>query len=1501
MLVWGLLVVLVTLLVGAGRAGAATGHRFVSSLTGTPSGIGFLGPAAVAVERSSGRVFVGNRLSGVVVVYNSSGEFVTEFGGGLLVPAGIAVDDSSGDVYVADPFHEVVQVYRPDGEGGYELLSRWLGAHVPGKEFGEVTSVAVDNSEGPSQGDLYVVEARTSGGGAGAVDVIRPKPNPKQGEAGEEGEFLGRLSSGKLGRPDGIAVSQGSGRILVADSVKGAVWAYSQAGEYEEKLNGNSSPNGPFNPKGEEPGNVTAIAVDAGSGDIYVAEGERHVVSQYSAKGLWEGWITETPEGELGAASGVALSSGGDVYVADAGLAVVDRFGPSVVVPDVETGKVAKTTLTRTTAVLSGTVNGDGIVAQYSFQYGETPSLGFQTQRKSSGTGLASVSAEVTGLAPGRTCYYRIVGSNENGANVGVVRSFETLPAVGGLATGPVKELQPDQAILTGTLNPGGLDTHYYFQWGTSNAYGSTTPAPPGTDAGSGTSTIEAQTPITGLAANTLYHYRLVGENEQYGTTYGQDLTFTTSGPPTVTYPPPTGITQTEVTIHAQINPEKLETTYRFQYGETSAYGQEAPIGGETIGTGQTPVERSATLKELKVGAIYHYRVLAENTAGITEGPDQTVQTVPSAPVDGTYATDVSATEATLHAHINPLGNDTHYYFQYGTEPCGQSPGDCANIPAPPGEDIGSGSEDVAREATPTGLRPGTTYHFRVLDSNALGTSEGPERSFTTQQQASASFQLPDNRAFEMVTPPDKGAAPVEALTREGGVILASTDGDRLTYVADGALGEGVEGNRSPEMQQILATRGASSWGSQDIATPSEVAKGLTPGHAPEYQFFTADLAGALVEPPAPGAEPPLAEGAEQSSIYLRDNETNRYLPLVSEANTAPGVQANDKIHFLNATPDLSHVLIRSEVALSGPGSSPGLYEWSTGHLALVSVRPNGKAAATPELGVFGSVIARSLSNDGARVVWTNKEDLNTRGGHLYLRDVSRGETVQLDAAQGLPEPEKGSAVFQTASTDGSRVFFTDRQRLTPASTAEPGQGIGKPDLYECEIAEVAGRLACKLSDLTIDGNAGEHANVQGLLLGASEAGKRVYLIAQGVLAANSNGNGEEAIGGKDNLYELREEGEKWSTTFIATLSGEDGPEWEANQNENSAYLTARVSPSGGYLAFMSAAPITGYDSTDASPAANGARDEEVYLYDSAAPSLRCVSCNPSGARPRGMHDTEREGGEGYGPLVDRRLIWGREGREHWLAGNIPGWTAQNLVSALYQSRYLTDEGRLFFNSPDSLVPAATNHKENVYEYEPSGVGSCESPTGGCVSLISDGASEHESAFLEATPDGSSVFFLTESRLLPQDTDSAFDIYDARECTGTAPCLSPPALAPAPCAEIEECRPAQPPQQIPDAASGTAAFSGGGNVAQTPPQQTTQAKGTVLARKAHKPLTRAQKLRKALKSCRKHERLSKKKRAACKRAARARYRTHAKHRGGGKAGRKAAVRSNRHRGEGSGR
>jgi hypothetical protein len=153
------------------------------------------------------------------------------------------------------------------------------------------------------------------------------------------------------------------------------------------------------------------------------------------------------------------------------------------------------------------------------------------------------------------------------------------------------------------------------------------------------------------------------------------------------------------------------------------------------------------------------------------------------------------------------------------------------------------------------------------------------------------------------------------------------------------------------------------------------------------------------------------------------------------------------------------------------------------------------------------------------------------------------------------------------------------------------------------------------------------------------------------------------------------------------------------------------------------------------------------------------------------IHDS----GEFRAPLVDNEEAW--EGR--WLSGSVPVRYAVGIGGklGLYQPRYLSNGGRLFFDSTDALVPQDVNHSEDVYEYEPKPNGEAAasddcSETGstfsaaadGCIDLISAGTSTEESVFLDASENGNDVFFLTASKLTNSDIDTAYDVYDAHSC-----------------------------------------------------------------------------------------------------------------------------------------
>jgi hypothetical protein len=848
--------------------------------------------------------------------------------------------------------------------------------------------------------------------------------------------------------------------------------------------------------------------------------------------------------------------------------------------------------------------------------------------------------------------------------------------------------------------------------------------------------------------------------------------------------------------------------------------------------------------------------------------------------VDEVSVGTITTTAAELGTEVDAKGAETTVTFQYGTSSC--TGGSCVSVPASE-PTIPTSFGDRARSVSLEGLATGTTYHYRVVAKNSFGTVTSPESMFTTQ--SGASFALLDGRGWELVSPASKNGAGFEAITKEGGVIQASAEGDGLTFVGTGPDEVETEGNRSPELTQLLAKRatngeGKAEWSSKDINTPNDTAVGIEGGKAPEYQYFSSDLSSAIVRPKTP--EPLLSEEASEVTPYIRENNSCGpvpspcYRPLVTGKEGFSNVPSGTKfggttslgVQLIDAEPDLKHVVLDSEAVplTSEPAASgPNLYEWSEGTLKLINVLPeNGGPAFQPDIGSLSNNMRHALADNGARVFWTASGSTNAENAQqLYLRDMGKEETVRLDVAQGVAQPIKEGATFEAASADGSKVFFKDVQPLVPGATTAQG---ASPDLYECEIGEQAGKLVCTLRDLTEGTSPGEEAAMQGTILGESEDASTIYFVANGVLGSAENSRGEKATPGECvpnepgaeatcNLYEEHYDatGHKWEEPqFIATLASLDEPDWGTHSGLGSLFaLTSRVSPNGRYLSFMSDRSLTGYDNRDVN---SGALDEEVFLYDANSGQLVCASCDPTGGRPAGVFDKPGSGPEGLGLLADRPELWA----ERWLAGNIPGWTALSGERALYQSRYLSDSGRLFFNSADQLVPADKNGKNDVYEYEPAGLGSCASE-GGCVGLVSSGKSEKESAFLDASVSGNDVFFITAGSLVTQDQDTNFDIYDARVCAPEG-CVSSSEESTATCQEVATCRPAAPTLPV-FTAPGTVAPSGSSNLVPTP-----------AVKPPGKPVvkpTRAQLLAKALKACRKNK--SKHKRVACERLARKKY------------------------------
>ncbi len=929
---------------------------------------------------------------------------------------------------------------------------------------------------------------------------------------------------------------------------------------------------------------------------------------------------------------------------------------------------------------------------------------------------------------------------------------------------------------------------------------------------------------------------------------------------------------------------------------------------------GQGHLQRGSGIAPLRSGDV----LVADSAANVI---DLFEAEPPAAPqIDELSVAEISSSVAVLGAQIDPTGLATKYTFRYDTgavPKAGEScTGSCIEVPVPAGELAAAFADDAVSQKI-TGLAPATLYHYTVIASNSSGTVEATEQKFHTQAAVLGKL-LPDNRRWELVSPLQKNGAAIEAPTKEGGLIESSEDGERLTYVATGAF-PGAEGNRAPEVTQVLATRGEKEWSNTDVDTKQVAGQGVAPGSAPEYRFFSSDLSSMIVQPfgNKPRELYPLSPEAGESTPYLRSASseclaspapTSCFDPVLTSSDVPAETEVEGKklkteyggqTNFVDADPGLTHLILQTSgsVALSAEpaGSVGNLYEFSEGAAHLVSILPNGKPAGekpanftevqeAPELGAKDRNIARAVSTDGSRVIWTTYG--LGQAIHLFVRDMATGETVRVDEPQAGAEQTAKNAhpLFQTASADGSHIFFTDAQRLTTDSTASAEEE--KPDLYDCHLVEneTSHKLECKLTDLTVDSHAGQTADVQGLIPGAGSDGNTVYFVANGALTGSaapghcvpneaSANEGKFRLTATCNLYvdRFNTETQSWAAPqLIGALSAEDEPDWDNTIPGSLTQNTTRVSPDGNYLTFVSDRSLTGYHNTDVK---SGKPDTEVFLYNAGGEQLTCVSCNPTGARPTGVFDTELAG-EGRGLLVDRPLAWS----ERWLSGTIPAWTHLSLTEAPYPSRVLFDNGRMFFMSAESLVPQDTNGKEDVYEFEPPGVGGCttESETygetsGGCVSLISSGSSANESTFLDASATGNDVFILTSAKLAPADTDTNFDVYDATICgqPGSHECLPTPAASPPPCESIEGENPCRSSSTEP---GGAFAPPGSKNVNGSTNSSAVEVLGSKEAGKTT-TTTNAQKLAKAITACKKLS--NKSKRATCEKAAVLKYGTKA--------------------------
>ncbi len=407
------------------------------------------------------------------------------------------------------------------------------------------------------------------------------------------------------------------------------------------------------------------------------------------------------------------------VAVAVAAVLVVDAGAATQSAPSVDTGTASS--IGGSSATIGGTVNPKGVSTTWQFEYGTSTAYGSKApssaQSAGSGTSDKTVSTTLTGLSSGTTYHFRLTATNADGTTVGSDGTFKTL-AGPGVTTGAASGVSQSQATVACTIDPNGLQTNWYVQFGQTTGYGTQTSSK---SAGSGSSSVGVSVTLTGLQSGKTFHYRCVGTNS-VGTTNGSDATFFTAELPTVSSTAVTSIGNSTATVSGKVNPRSRSTSYYVEYGTSTTYG--AKTGSSSVGNGSSDVSVSKGLSGLKSGTLYHARIVATSDAGTTRGPDITFTTLSWPTVVTGAASSVGANRATVAGTVNPNGRSTTFLVEYGTSTSYRSKTSSRSV--------GSGTSPVTVSTTLTGLRPGTVYHYRIVATNSYGTGRGNDATFVT-------------------------------------------------------------------------------------------------------------------------------------------------------------------------------------------------------------------------------------------------------------------------------------------------------------------------------------------------------------------------------------------------------------------------------------------------------------------------------------------------------------------------------------------------------------------------------------------------------------------------------------------------------------------------------------------------------------------------------------------------------------------------------------------------
>lgn len=897
----------------------------------------------------------------------------------------------------------------------------------------------------------------------------------------------------------------------------------------------------------------------------------------------------------------------------------------------------------------------------------------------------------------------------------------------------------------------------------------------------------------TGLSLNTDYQFRILTNKGPSATTAvaSSVVSFKTLSHPDATSVAEgaTNITHNSADLNGTVTDNgPLPTNWKIQLSGDGGANWTTVESGVTGGE-ETNAAVSATAEGLNSGAKYSMRVVTNKGPGSSDVPSgakvfSAVATSPA--LSGIGAVAVSDTSARLVATVDPRNSATAYVIEYGDTPALGK----ATSPV----SIGAGTTPLTVSQVVGNLTPDTTYYFRITATNLVGSASSGSGTLHT---LTTPLPLPENRAYEQVSPVDKNGNDVDANNAllNGYVMNAAWNGEAAMFCSTAQFGEPPSPAMTTGCNHYVSRRGPDGWTTSAL-TPLACSYNHD-AEAGKYFAYTRGLSPNMdkyvVSHPDLPAEssckiPPLDPNAATpgNNLYLGTlTAGSPTYQLLNPANGLLVVSAFLAASYQSASDDFEHVVYAStgrQTPDAPFGFSEKLYDWTENGLSLISIDPAGEpfqASSSTPISARNGVSAtgdRIFIQNPAYYGPQNEPALCTSGNEckLYLREENKTvEVSQPECSSACGGPE-GAKEFLMATPDGSKAYFRTTEKLTDDDTSASGQ-----DLYMyTDSTDPA--VDQNLTLLSQDKEPGDGLNAGvASVFQPSDDGNTVFFVATGQIVA-----GEPTDPGYK-LYRWQFNGGNPTIDYLATLAGSDDQyNWAPSTpgsfgSDSNNAIPRLVTPDGRVLMVNTRVPLD--------PVADQDSDVDVYRWTE-ADGFQCVSCQLPGVPSMGNSaPTPR-----VGKIIE------------------PGFRHDLFESQIFMS---DDGDRIVFDSSDALVPEDTNGNDTCRTIGNPPIPTCQDVYewhDGTVSLITDGKTNESSYTIGMGKSGRDIFFVTGDKLVGWDTDPFTDVYDARIGGGLP---EPPATG-APC-EGEGCRGAA--SSAPSSpGAGTAAFQGPGN---PPPDQ----------------------------------------------------------------------------------